>query len=71
MLKCFLKAHRQPIVSNEMRCTNKNMTRNTQDTNPSSYVAKANVDHTIRGQGTGISTLDHSATTPRVICMTI
>ncbi len=33
--------------------------------NLSSYVPKANVDHTISGQGTGISTLDHSATTPR------
>ncbi len=31
----------------------------------SSYMPKANVDHTISGQGTGISTLDHSATTPR------
>ncbi len=31
----------------------------------SSYVPKANVDHTISGQGTGISTLDHSATIPR------
>ncbi len=30
----------------------------------SSYELKANVDHTISGQGTGISTLDHSATTP-------
>ncbi len=26
---------------------------------------KVNVDHTIGGQGTAISTLDHSATTPR------
>ncbi len=26
---------------------------------------KANVDHTISGQGTAVSTLDHSATTPR------
>ncbi len=25
------------------------------------------MDHTISGQGTGISTLDHSATTPRAI----
>ncbi len=33
--------------------------------NLSSYVPKANVDHTISGQGTGIDTLDHSATTPR------
>ncbi len=29
------------------------------------YVPKANVDHTISGQGTAISTLDHLATTPR------
>ncbi len=36
-----------------------------QDMNLSSYVPKANVDHTISGQGTGISTLDHPATTPR------
>ncbi len=28
------------------------------------HVPKANVDHTVSGQGTGISTLDHSATTP-------
>ncbi len=41
------------------------MTWNTQDTNMGSYVPKANVDHTINGQGTGISTLDHSATTPQ------
>ncbi len=33
--------------------------------NLSSYVPKANVDYTISGHGTGISTLDHSATTPR------
>ncbi len=38
---------------------------NTQDTNLSNYVSKANVDHTISGQGTGISTVDHVATTPR------
>ncbi len=41
------------------------MTWNTQDTNLSSYVPKANVDHNISGQGTGIINLDHSATTPR------
>ncbi len=39
---------------------NKKMTWNTQDTNLSSYVSKSNVDHTIRGQGTTISTLDHT-----------
>ncbi len=33
--------------------------------NLSSYVPKVDVDHTISGQGTGISNLDHSATTPR------
>ncbi len=65
MLKGFLKACRPPKVSNEMKCTNGKMTLNTQDTNLSSYVPKANVDHTISGQGTGISTLDHSATTSR------
>ncbi len=42
------------------------MTWNTQDTNLSSYVPKANVDHTISGQGTADSTLDHSATTPDI-----
>ncbi len=50
---------------NEMKCTNEKMTCNTQDTNLSWYVPKANVDHTIRGQGTSI--LDHSATTPRAL----
>ncbi len=40
------------------------MTWNTQDTNLSWYVPKANIDHTIRGQGTAVSTSDHSATTP-------
>ncbi len=30
------------------------------------YMPKANVDDTISGQRTGISTLDHPATTPRV-----
>ncbi len=30
-------------------------------------VPKAYVDHTISDQGTAISTLDHSATTPRAI----
>ncbi len=35
--------------------------------NLSSYVPKANVDHTIFGQGTAIITLDYSATTPRAI----
>ncbi len=65
MLKSFLKAHRPPKVLNEMKCTNEKMTWNTQDTNRSSYVPKANVDHTISGQGTGITTLDYSATTPR------
>ncbi len=39
------------------------VTQATQDTNLSSYVPKVNVDHTISDQGTGISTLDHSATT--------
>ncbi len=29
------------------------------------YEPKANVDHTISGQRTADSTLDHSATTPR------
>ncbi len=40
------------------------MTWNTKDTNLSWYVHKANVDHTISGQETADSTLDHSATTP-------
>ncbi len=64
MLKGFLKTCRPPKVSNEMKCTNEKMTSNTQDTNRSSYVPKANVDHTISGQGTGNSTVDHLATTP-------
>ncbi len=62
MLKGFLKTHRPPQMSNEMKCTNEKMTCNTQDTNLSWYVPKANVDHTIRCHGT--ITLDHSATTP-------
>ncbi len=32
---------------------------------PERYVLKANVDLTISGQGTAVSTLDYSATTPR------
>ncbi len=44
--------------------TNEKMIWNTQDLNLSWYVPKANVDHTISGQGTAISTLDHSATMP-------
>ncbi len=67
MLKGFLMARRPHKVSNEMKCTIEKMTRNTQDTNLSSYVPKANVDHTISGQGTGISNLDHLATTPRTL----
>ncbi len=63
MLKGFLKTCRQPKVSNEMKCTNEKMTWNTKHTNLSRYVPKANVDHTINGQG--ISTLDHSVTTSR------
>ncbi len=43
------------------------MTWNTQDINLSWYVPKANVDHTISGQGTAFSTLDHLATTPRAM----
>ncbi len=42
--------------------------------NLSSYVPKANLDHTKSGQGAGISTLDHSATTPSMcmyVCMYI
>ncbi len=33
--------------------------------NLSSYVPKANVDHTMSGQVTATNTLDHSATIPR------
>ncbi len=65
MLKGFLKARRPPKESSEMKYTNEKMTWNTQDTNLSWYVPKANVDHTISGQGTGIHILDHSAPTPR------
>ncbi len=64
MLKGFLKECRPPKLSHEMKCTNEKMTRNGQDTNLSSYVAKANVNHNMSGQGTDTSTLDHSATTP-------
>ncbi len=46
------------------------MTWNTQDTYLSWYVPKANVDHTISGQGTADNTLDHSATTPSVMTYT-
>ncbi len=49
----------------EMKYTNEKMTWNSHDTNLSWYVPKANVDHTISGQGTAISTLDNSITTPR------
>ncbi len=53
----------QPTQSvNEMKCINEKMTCNTQDTNRSWYVPKANVDHTVRGQWT--ITFDHSVTTP-------
>ncbi len=65
MLKAFLKARRPPKVSNETKCIKEKVTWNTQDTNLSWYVPKVNVDHTINGQGTAISTLIHSATTPR------
>ncbi len=63
MLKGFLKALRPPKVSNEMNYINEKMTWNTQDTNLSWYVPNANMYHTINGQITAISTLDHSATT--------
>ncbi len=56
---------------NEIKRINEKMTWNTQDMNLSSYVSKANVDHTISGQGTAISTLDHLATTPIQIHFTI
>ncbi len=65
MLNGFLKASRPPNVSNELKSTNEKVTWNTQDTNLSSYVLNANVDHTITGEGTAISALKHSATTPR------
>ncbi len=51
-----LKARRPCKVSNEMKYRNEKMTWNTQDTNLSWYVTKANVDHTITGQQTSIST---------------
>ncbi len=56
--KCFLKATK---VSNEMKCRNKRMTWNTQYTNLSWYMPKVNVDHTINGHGTAISTLAHTS----------
>ncbi len=52
-------------VKNEMKSANEKMTWNTQDMNLSWYVHKANVEHTISGQQTAISTLDYSTTTPR------
>ncbi len=52
-------------MKSEMKCTNEKMTWNTQDTNLSWYVPKVNVDQTISGQGTAVSTLDRLATTPR------
>ncbi len=64
MLNGFLNACSPPKVSHEMKCTNEKITWNAQDANLGSYVPKANVDHTINGQGTVTSTLDHSATTP-------
>ncbi len=63
--KGFLKARRPPKEWSEMKCIKEKMTWNTQDTNLSWYVPKADMDHTISGQGTAVSTLDHSATTPR------
>ncbi len=62
VLKGFLKASSPPKVSNEMKCTNKKMAWNTQDTNLGWYVPKANVDHTISGYETAVSTFDHPAT---------
>ncbi len=53
----------QSVTWNEMY-KNEKMTWNAQDTNLSSYVPKANVDHTISGQGTTTSTLNYSATRP-------
>ncbi len=49
----------------KIKCVNEKMIWNTQDTNLSCYMPKANLGHTVLGQGTAISTLDHSATTPR------
>ncbi len=57
MLKGFLRTRMPPKVSNEMKSTNEKMTWDTQDTNLRSYVPKANEDHTISGQGIGISIL--------------
>ncbi len=50
MPKIFLKAHRPAKVSNEMKCTNKKLKLNSQVTNLSSYMPKANVDQTIGGK---------------------
>ncbi len=59
MLEDFLKAHRPPKVSSEMKCINKNMTWNTQDTNLNWYVPKANVVHTISGCYQHLRPLSH------------
>ncbi len=56
MLKSFLKAHKPPKVSHEMKCTNEKITWNAQDMNLHICVPKANVDHTISGEGTIIIT---------------
>ncbi len=58
-----LMEHFNPPPPTEMKCTNEKRIWNNQDTNLSWYVRKANVDHTISGQETALSTLDHSATT--------
>ncbi len=63
----FIMESKPPKISNEIKYTNVKITWNTKDKNLSSYVPTANVDHTISCQGTGISILDHSATTTRYI----
>ncbi len=65
--KGFLKPRMatQSVKWNEMYKWKDDMKH--QGMNLSWYVPKDNVDHTISGQGTAVSTLDHSATTPRAI----
>ncbi len=60
--KGFLKAHKPPksVKWNEMYKWKDDMKHPGYE-----YVPNANVDHTISGQGSAVSTLDHLATTPR------
>ncbi len=62
MLDGFLKANRPPKISNEMKCTKNDMKYPGYEIE---LVCAKGMDHTKSGQGPAISTLDHSATTPK------